>query len=123
MQYETKSAIGSCATLHRSPSRGAWTHLLAQMFRLGQGQGELAAHSERPWASATFAGARHAISLSFAGAESVAAGERLLDLLPDHEFDIPGHLVADATVRAAHHRLLPDEKLELEIEILLLEDL
>ncbi len=123
MQYETKSALEAHAILHRNPGRGTWNRLLAQVLRLAEGHGELLRHGERPWASATFAGSRHTIALSFAGTEAIAAGERLIVALPDHEFDIPGHLVADATVSETDHTMLPTPLLTVELEVLLLEDL
>jgi len=43
--------------------------------------------------------------------------------LCDHEFDIPGHIVADAQVREVSHQHVPAHKLTMELEILLLEDL
>jgi len=37
----------------------------------------------------------------FCGPEAMAAGEELIERPPDHEFAIPGQLVADATITAA----------------------
>lgn len=79
-------------------------------------------HSEKPWASVTFAGTRHSLSLLFAGAEAVEAGEHFIAALPDHEFAIPGQLVADAGVTETEHRLLPEPRLVVRCELLLLEE-
>ncbi len=92
------------------------------LLDLANGHGEIASHSEKAWASVTFAGARHTVVLGFTGREAVTAGETLIALLPDHEFAIPGHLVADATVTMADHRLLPEPRLEVTCELLLLEE-
>ena len=122
MLFETKSSLRSHAAIHRSPSRSGWMRLLGQVLTLAEGQAELVRHGERPWASATFSGTRNTIALSFDGGSAVAAGERLIAALPDHEFDIPGQLVADATVVEVDHRIDPP-MLAVEIEVLLLEDL
>ena len=50
------------------------------------------------------------------------AGETFLTLLPEHEFAIPGQLVADASIASVAHSLSPDARLEVEIELLLLEE-
>ncbi len=108
------------AARHRP--RGPWMHLLSALLGLAGGKAELVRHSERAWASVTFSGTRHTVVLAFAGAEAVAAGEVFLDALPEHEFTIPRQLVADAAVIAVEHDLLPEPKLTLEVELLLLEE-
>lgn len=123
MLFETKAALERHATIHRTPGRSPWMRLLGQILRLGEGQGQLIHHGERAWASATFAGTRHSIAIVFEGPDAIAAGERLIAALPDHEFDIPGQLVADAAVTCVEHALHPNASLTVEMEILLLEDL
>ena len=93
------------------------------LIPLAAGHGEVLRHEERAWASVTFAGARHRITLGFAGEDGVAGGETLIAELPDHEFALPGQLVADATVCAVEHGLLPQPRLQVECELLLVEDL
>ncbi|RDS76138.1 hypothetical protein DL238_14985 [Alteriqipengyuania lutimaris] len=66
-------------------------------------QGEITAHSARPWASITFSGTQHAITLDFEGADAVQAGEGFIARLEDHEFNIPGQIVADAAIKAVEH--------------------
>ncbi len=78
-------------------------------------------HCETSWASITFTGARHRLQLLFDGAEAIEAGERFIVLLPEHEFDIPGQLVADAAVTEVDHRLQP-QRMQVTCELLLLED-
>ncbi len=102
--------------------RRPWLSLLSALFELGQGQAELVRHSERNWASATFAGTRHNVVLAFSGTDAIAAGETLIAALPDHAFTVPGQLVADAAVIALDQTALPQPRLELELELLLLED-
>lgn len=103
-------------------SRDPWRRLHAALNALGQGQGEILSHRQRPWASITFAGTRHAVALVFRGAEAVAAGETFIAALPEHEFSIPGQLVADAVIKAVDHVLLPQRQLTVELELLLLEE-
>lgn len=92
------------------------------LLELAEHRAQVLDHRERPWASITFAGARHCLSLLFAGEEAVAAGEAFIDRLPDHEFTIPARLVADAVVRGVEHRMHPHPRLVLHCEVLLLEE-
>lgn len=106
----------------RRAQRRPWLALLSAVLGMADGKAELIRHCERAWASATFTGSRHTIVLAFAGEEAVAAGETFLAQLPDHEFAIPGQLVADAVIVRADHAMLPQVRLEVEVELLLLED-
>ncbi|MCW1427961.1 hypothetical protein [Novosphingobium sp. JCM 18896] len=101
--------------------RRPWRALLSVVLRLAEGKAELLRHREHPWASVTFTGTRHTIALAFTGAEAVAAGERFIAALPEHEFAIPGQLVADAAVVSVDHEVLA-ERLAIEIDLLLLEE-
>lgn len=91
------------------------------LFALARGQAAIVSHEEKNWASVTFAGARHRIELLFDGAEAVEAGELFIAFLPEHEFAIPGQLVADAAVTAVGHRLEPP-RMQVSCELLLLEE-
>lgn len=110
--------------------RKPWLALVNAVMALAKGAGETGAetggellhHAERPWASATFSGSRHTIALHFSGEAAIAAGERLIALLPEHEFTLPGQLVADATVVSARQQMLPEPLLHVEVELLLVED-
>ena len=104
------------------PDPGAWPGLHEALTTLAEGRAGLIRHSERRWASITFAGSRHTVALAFAGDEAAEAGERFITALPDHEFAIPGHLVADAAVVAVEHTMLPEPRIAVEVELLLLED-
>ncbi|NJO43520.1 MAG: hypothetical protein HC865_23790 [Cyanobacteria bacterium RU_5_0] len=86
------------------------------------GAGTLITHEEKPWASITFAGTRHEVVLEFCGADAVVGGEELIERLPDHEFTIPGQLVADATITQVDHRFGAMERLEVTAVLLLLEE-
>ena len=102
--------------------RTAADHLREALQELGTGQMRIASHRETAWASITFAGARHRLEVLFEGAQGVAAGEEFIAALPEHEFDIRGQLVADAAVMEVDHRLLPEPRLAVAVELLLLED-
>jgi hypothetical protein len=104
------------------PRRSTADRLREALLALGEHRGQIITHSEKSWASITFAGARHHVALVFSGAEAVEAGEHFIAALPDHEFAIPGQLVADASVIEVEHRLLPDPRLVVQCELLLLED-
>ncbi|MXO64270.1 hypothetical protein GRI91_00650 [Altererythrobacter endophyticus] len=89
---------------------------------MSDGHAEFLSLKEQGWASITFTGSRHTISMRFRGEAAIAAGETLIAALPDHEFTLPGQLVADAAVVAVDHTLLPEPCLCVEAELLLLED-
>lgn len=92
------------------------------LLALADHRAQVLMHKEIPWASITFAGARHTFVLLFGGEASVEAGERMIAALPDHEFVIPGQLVADAGVTECEQRMLPSPRLIVTCELLLLED-
>lgn len=102
--------------------RGAAGHLRKALIVLGNGHGEITHHSEKPWASITFSGSRHAIRMAFDGAEAAEAAEDLIAQLPEFEFSIPGQLVADATITGVEHTLVPQPHLIVDCELLLLID-
>ena len=104
--------------VRRSPAE----RLREELQALAGGHAEFLAHSEKNWASITFAGTRHRLALAFAGADAVEAAECFIALLPEHEFAIPKQLVADAAVIAVDHRIGPDPRMEVQIELLLLDE-
>lgn len=107
---------------HVPGRRRPWRALLSAVADLAGGKAELLRHGEQPWASVTFAGTRHTLALAFTGPEAVTAGEAFIAALPEHEFAVPRQLVADAAVAAVSHETLPQPKLTVEVELLLLED-
>lgn len=104
----------------RTSRRGPGDRLRSAVLALA-GEARLVAHSERSWASITFAGTRHRLELEFAGGKAVKAGEMFIAFLPEHEFAIPGQLVADAAVVEVDPRLDPP-LMRVTCELLLLED-
>ncbi|OYW46555.1 MAG: hypothetical protein B7Z08_07110 [Sphingomonadales bacterium 32-68-7] len=104
------------------PPRGTSARLREALVALARGHARILSHAEKSWASITFAGTRHRLELAFEGDVAVAAGERLIALLPEHEFALPGQLVADAAVTAVDHRLLPEPRLLVSCELLVLEE-
>ena len=108
--------------LRREGARGTWLALLTELVHLAGSEVEFLSHSERAWSSATFSGARHGFHLAFQGVAAVAAGERFIAALPDHEFRLCGRLVADATITAAHHDLGNGPRLTVDAELLVLDE-
>ncbi|MGE4430838.1 MAG: hypothetical protein AB7E05_08890 [Sphingobium sp.] len=72
--------------------------MIAQLLDLAGPDASVIATSSRPWASATFTGARHSVVMKLHGADHAGRASRLARRLPDAEFSISGHIVADACV-------------------------
>ena len=106
----------------RRTRRSPGDRLRTALQVLAEYQAQVVTHTEKAWASVTFAGTRHSLSLLFAGEEAVEAGERFVAALPEHEFALPGQLVADAGIVEVEHRLLPTPRMAVQCELLLLED-
>jgi len=122
MQFDPTRSREMQTMIQRRRPRSNWARLLEALLALADDNAELIRHAERPWASATFSGSRHTVCLSFTGAQRLAAGETFIAALPDHEFTIPGQLVADADVTEVSMVMLPEPKLMVEVELLLLDD-
>ena len=104
------------------PRRGFSARLERALLDIPGGHGRVLEHRERSWASITFAGTRHTVRIVFGTSEAIEGGEALIAALPDHEFTLPGRLVADATVSAVDHVLEPAPSLTVTCELLVLED-
>jgi hypothetical protein len=104
------------------PRRTTADRVRAALAGLAGGQGTVLSHDETAWASITFSGTRHSVVMEFCGPDAVAAGEELIECLPDHEFAIPGQLVADATITVVDHRFGAMERMEVTAVLLLLEE-
>ena len=117
----TDFEIKSAAALPR-PRRSLGDRVRAALERLAAGRAVIVSHEEKAWASITFSGSRHEVVLQFTGIDAVVAGEDLIERLPDHEFAIPGQLVADAAVSAVDHLFGPEERLTVTCVLLLLEE-
>lgn len=72
--------------------------LRVALIALCGGQTEEQAYRVRPWASATFVGARHYWTLRLNGEDHVCRAGRLEADIGDHEFVVRGHIVADAII-------------------------
>lgn len=102
------------------PSMG--DRLREAIAALAGSDARVVAHSESGWASITFTGSRHAFSIVFDGVEGVDRGESFVAALPDHEFTLPRTLVADASITSVEHTMLPEPRLAIGIELLLLDE-
>ena len=122
MQIDLTADAAMLSAARRHSRRTPWMPLLSALLELAQGKAELLRHSERAWASVTFSGTRHTVVLAFAGHAAVSTGENFVAALPDHEFTIPRQLVADAAVLRVDHTMLPEPRLEVEVELLLLDE-
>lgn len=110
------------ATAQSAPRvRQPWARLLKSVLDLAGEQAELLCHVEHDWASATFTGSRHALTLCFQGAAAAETGEAFIVALPDHAFTIPRWLVADAQIVSVDDQQLPQRKLVAVVEVLLLD--
>lgn len=70
----------------------------------------------RRWASVTFTGARHRLTLE---ASAGAALDRWLAALPEHEFALSGHIVADLAVAGMRRG---EDRTEIDLEVLTVEE-
>ncbi len=76
--------------------------------------------SFRPWCSATFIGAQHRVTIRIRAPDALARADQFAKNLPEAEFEIPGHIVADATVDAI--RPLENGTVLVDLAILTIED-
>ena len=88
-------------------------HLLTRELPQGITPG---ASTFRPWASASFVGARHIFPCALAAGDAKATARALQDQLGAAEWTLPGHIVADVVVECGV------EPETLRIEILTVED-
>lgn len=76
--------------------------------------------ASRPWASITFSGERHRLTLCLPGPGATAAAESFLDGLEDRDFALRGHILAD--IAAIGSELDADGQVRLTLEVLTVED-
>ena len=69
----------------------------------------------KPWASVTFSGARHEMTLLVEGSQALHVSEALKATIRCEEFDIKGHLVADILI---NHLSADQSSVRLDIEAL-----
>ena len=72
--------------------------LMAALLDTGGSEASIENSTLSPWCSATFVGARHGFVLDFQGEAAADTAARLAEILPEREFRIPGHIVADLCV-------------------------
>lgn len=106
----------------RPARRSAGDRLRQALLELAEHRAQIVTHTEKAWASITFAGTRHSLALLFAGDEAVQAGERFIAVLSEHEFEIPRQLVADAGITEVDHRVAPTPRMVVQCDLLLLEE-
>ena len=123
MRIDPATDRAMIARLRSQGLGGPWLPLLAQLLALAGKSAQIVRHGERPWSSITFSGSRHCIVLAFTGEAAMDAGDDFIATLPDHEFILPRHIVADATVSSVMQETIPQPKMTVECELLLLDDL
>jgi len=121
MRIDPADSVAMLETIRPRQSR-PWLQLVNAVVALAGGTARLLRHSETAWASATFSGARHAILLEFAGDQGAAAAEIFIAVLSDHEFTLPGRLVADAAIVAVDQVMVPERRVTVEAELLVLDE-
>ena len=84
----------------RPERRDCHGRLIAAVLEMADGAAQVEDASLKPWCSATFVGAQHRITLLLDGEEAADRSHALAKALPEAEFAIPGHLVADLTIDA-----------------------
>ena len=82
----------------RPPRRDPHIRVTAQLIELAGPAASIVEASFRPWASATFLGARHRVTIRFTGSDHCHKAEAFASILAEAEFSISGHIVADACV-------------------------
>lgn len=96
--------------------------LIGELEELAGNEGLMTFHSQRAWSSSTFEGVRHNFTWLFEGSIAVEHGEAMISRLPDHDYDVPRQIVAEAKVTEVDHRIHPDPRLEVKFEVLVLKD-
>lgn len=85
----------NCPKIRR---RDPGSMLLSQIKVLAGNSASVSMERERPWASITFSGTRHRYMIDGSKIADLVTVQNLAKTLPDHEFTIPGHFVADILV-------------------------
>lgn len=89
MSAETAIDISTTRKVRRGPAE----KLREALSSLAGGKAQILTHSERSWASITFSGARHSIELAFEGIVAAKAGEEFIALLPDVRLVVKAELL------------------------------
>ncbi len=100
-------------------SKDTGHQIAAQIEALVGGRATVQHVRERPWASVTFAGTRYTIRIDARADDKIDTVDdclaKLIQALPDHQFELRGHFVADLLVGQPEPGLF-------EIEILAIAD-
>ncbi|WP_417621113.1 hypothetical protein [Parasphingorhabdus sp.] len=72
--------------------------LTSQIQTLAGDQACVILERERRWASITFTGTLYSFSVDWAGSGNPRAAQNLAKVIPDHDFAIAGHFIADILV-------------------------
>jgi hypothetical protein len=75
----------------------------------------------RSWASVTFAGARHELTMRIAGEGAAAAADDFIQHLEAKEFDLRGHIMADIAL-VSEERKDGEDWVRISLEALTVED-
>ncbi|WP_336958671.1 hypothetical protein [Sphingobium aquiterrae] len=78
--------------------RNPHSRLLHALLAMAGADASIAQARSEPWASITFQGARHLLSLRLCGTDAHRRAADMAEALPEAEFRIPGHIVADIAV-------------------------
>ena len=72
--------------------------IVSQLEALSGARATVTLNRERPWASITFAGTRYSLAIVSADGAEPETMQALAQALPNHEFAIPGHFLADILI-------------------------
>lgn len=78
--------------------RDSHRRLLRALLALAGRGSEILSSSSNRWSSATFSGARHHMTMRLAGTDAHVRAQKLAKCLPEAEFPLRGHIVADASL-------------------------
>jgi hypothetical protein len=99
----------------RPARRDCHGRLIAALLDAGGPESEIVDGALAPWCSATFIGARHSLTLVLRGEDAVARAEAL----PEMEFRIMGHIVAELVVE--ERRTVDASEVRLRLGVLTIE--
>ena len=113
-----------CIAADTIPRANAERELRLTLMVLTNNDAIICAYRERPWASATFVGARHYWTLEIFGKDHVRVANRLETIISEYEFTIRGHVVADANMTSRREITDTNGKATtcVTVEILTIED-
>jgi hypothetical protein len=98
--------------------------LLADLLERAGEDSEILDSGITAWASATFLGARHSVTLAVRGEDALTQADMVRESLPEADFTLAGHIVADLSVDSGVIRMTEDQEVEvvLTLSILTIEE-